>query len=474
MIKATLLCVLLLLAAAVDCPAEEVLDEEAVRRQAVYEEEGRRWERIQVLEAELGTPALSAETCLELARLYSISSRGVSRTIRLYFEASRPKPDDPELLSLFAELFFRERQYQDLARELAAQALLLAPDNTAALTVLAECRLEDNQLEEAAGLLERALAGKPDQARPYLLKAELLYGEKDFAAAREYLQQARSRLRPEDTRLETRIASRLKNLEEISNLEELVESGRAVWEDYQRLSRILSHNPYRDRRSLQAEGLAIFKDAAEKVDKPWLAYWEIGRILSQLKDYESAREALLKALELARQQAGPEEQRDLRGIALDLARVYFSLGEYEKAIQTHLLNFGPRWGPDCRFLGRAYYQLGDYWKAVAAYRAGRDVSGEARALRALSDYGAARNLLWGAIREKPRKGPVDEDGRPVKNLAYEANSRLYRELGQTYREMNQPAKAILAYWEAYKIDRRGGSVIEELMSGVGPAQAVAE
>lgn len=450
--------IVLLLAAGPYSVTAQSLEEKSVRR-----------EKIASLEEKMTTLPISADICLELAELYAedgLSRLSLPRITQLYLDASRLKPDDPEVLSAFAGYFFRCRQ-TDLARELAEKTLSLSPEDPDALLVLAKLLLNGDDPAEVARLLDKVLEKNPDSARALLLKGELRYWEYDLAVAQEYLEQARDLVGPGEVWLNSEINSLLKQIGSISQLEEAVASGQANEEDYRNLERFLSNFQRAEPELIQDQLISILKKEAEQSEEPWQVYTHLGYILSSRKDYDDGREAFFKALELLREDNFLEisSKRSLVSrLHRSLAKNYFNAGKDEKALEFYSLAY---YAPGFNMLhftdlGDIYSRQGKYWEAAVAYRAAEKPVREARARRTMNDFPTALKILWKAIRKTPNTEPVDQRGKPVKNIRYQVKPDLYRGLGQTYREMGEPVKAMLAFWEAYTIDSRDGKVIEEL------------
>jgi len=389
---------------------------------------------------------------------------------KLYMDAIKLQPKETKLYSEFAS-FFKKCHERERAVALAQKALKLSPENPRALILIAEDELYRDR-SKALMDLEKVIKLQPKNARAYMLLGRLLYLTGDYKKAKEYLQRAKELVSAENKSLNQHINILTKQADEIAELENALAEGTLEWKDYAILAMY-----YSERAETPDKAKEILYAASNNIDKPWLAHEMLGRILKNNRKYDEAVKEYQEAIQIAQENQNTDDDYQINSLNVKLGDTYKKMGKLEEALCAYNNSFTgtSQWGEGSwhsRFkqIGDIYFRLGQYDMAEVAYQYSNDPIAKAIVYRALNKYGQALSVLWSAIKEEPEESwkrhnkPVNKDGKPVNDIWYKVDYRLYLELGKTYKEMGQPGKAMAAYWEALKLrnSKEADTAIEEL------------
>ena len=370
------------------------------------------------------------------------------------------------------------------ALEEARKAVELSPDDAGANLLLGWCLLKfQDKSKDAIEPLKKVLKQEPDNAEAHYLLGKAFMESGDPDGAIEHLEKVEELSSGDIYNVRGRFRSELRRSLEMSELQKQCESGAAAWRDYSKLAQ------YYNRSGCLEEAKKVLLQAASHADLRAYAYQELGYILRSQSKYEEALKAYRKALaSVSKNEAGkrPEKREEEEAILhLAMGDVYATLGKPKKALSAYdkadeLRGHTRR--DVSRKRGEIYTLLGEPGKAAPEYEKGGAAIKSARAYRDSKGYDKALEVLWRKIAEESEKPEarsergreaVDRSGNPVEGLRYKVDPELYKELGDTYRAMGQNGKAVMAYWEALRLDPSSAAAsqaIEELSSVGAPSR----
>ncbi|MFH1039374.1 MAG: tetratricopeptide repeat protein [PVC group bacterium] len=439
--------------------------------------------RVESLEKAIKADPERVENYMELAKLYAERRYGYGDSIaELSDEAIRRRPDDSKIYTAFSSLLYHCDKTRK-ALELARKAAELSPEDPRAHLLIGKCleRVSEDP-EIAITHLREAVKLQPENDEAHYLLGKVYLSSGDPGSALDHLERAQE-LPTFGDNIKGYLSSFLTQAKKYTKLEKLCETGASDWDDYKKLAEYYSMCGRPDSEE------EVLRKAAAHIKKPSYAYKELGHVLSRRDKYDKALEAFQEALRSA-SNGKPEERSKAFLIYEDIGDTYGKMGNEKEALSAYIeLNrlYEQKYPHEKREyqldsthihrkMGDIYFQLGKYEDALQEYKKGRSSLGKARAYRALKDYDEAIKLLWEVIKRLEKKDtglPVDKDGEPVEELRCIISPKWYIELGKNYSAMGQNGKAMMAYWEALRLDpssEEASTAIEELTSGKSPAK----
>ncbi|MFH1039375.1 MAG: tetratricopeptide repeat protein [PVC group bacterium] len=435
-------------------------------------------EKVESLQKAIEEDPGSLENYIELWKLYD-KQRDCDRVAELYEIAVKSNPDDPKVYMEFYYTFHRCRD-KDKALELAQKAAELSPEDPREHFLIGKWLMRISRNKAIAiNHLREAVKLQPENDEAHYLLGRAYLESGDPGSALDHLERARELPTFGDNiKGYLHLSSPIERAKECSKLERLCEVGSSDWKDYNELAGYYTGAGQTDKAE------KVLRKALAHIKEQSYAYRELGNIFSRQDKYNEAHEAFQEALRIA-SSGTPDEREDTYRIYEDIGDAYKRMGKPEEALSAYIESIELK-SEGRRLIhekmGDIYIELGKYTEAAPEYGKAGYLIKCARAYRASKNYESAVGVLWGKIleesgsAERPSgadRGAVDKDGKPVKGLHYKVDPQLYLELGKTYQEMGQNGKAVLAYWEALRLNpssEEAGTAIEVLTRRESPQQ----
>lgn len=185
----------------------------------------------------------------------------------------------------------------------------------------------------------------------------------------------------------------------------------------------------RFQEALQAfrEAEKVYKEAGE-ADRQWITTQQIARILDDLGDYEGS---VLLGKQLLKHYEHQNDSLQIAFVLHNMAFGYYHSGKVKEALDCHTKEIAYLGDKDNALLARAYNQLGNIWAV--------DLNDNWKAL----DYYQKSLAL---------KLPANDAA---------AISSSYNNIGITYKDLDQPEKALANYELALQYAEKGGSISQQ-------------
>jgi len=219
------------------------------------------------------------------------------------------------------------------ALQLCEQGLIRAPGEPMLSHLLAAVLLSKGEIETARGHIETSLAKQPDNAAARLLAARIARAAKDFAGALSHLDQAIAISPQREAFLEKARTLDQAGLRPLArqawqailqvipdSTEAAARLGRMAWED--------------DETALAANLL----ERAAQGDAPASAWFDLGLVRQDLRDYEGAAIAYRKAIEIKPDHA--EATFNLGVVLQESADLDSAMRAYREAYRLRPDSFG--------------------------------------------------------------------------------------------------------------------------------------
>lgn len=158
-----------------------------------------------------------------------------------------------------------------------------------------------------------------------------------------------------------------------------------------------------NRKQMNAEAQKLVQKAVEKIDdnpNEVRSYYELSVLLTELKDYEQAKQLLLKASGLF------SGKTELDLLNYGLGNVLYSAGDFQKAINYFRVVKGTKLNDNAiLMIAQCEYALGDYKRSLAYALTTRNVGVKqliASNFLALGDFQNARKYFDEVLANEPR------------------------------------------------------------------------
>jgi tetratricopeptide (TPR) repeat protein len=321
----------------------------------IFQEEGDVSEAIAHFEKGIvGPPEDYIGVKVDLALLYN-QTQQFNKTVSLLENLIRPETPNPAAHCALGTAYLALKRGDDAIASFT-QMREFSADPVRAQIALGIAYRESGDYQQSLKELGDSTSAKPDWWMPYNEKAHTLEAMHNTEAAIQSYQTA-AKYSPAPVQIKNHIAEILFNEKQyaaaIEAYEEIRSEGIATMETYAGLATVYQASGKSD------EAIKVLKEICEKSPSPF-SFLRLGLLYGYLRQYQPAKEALIKASTLS-----PADPRILKALSL----IYLRTGDLANAIETakKLLQTVPSSVEDRFFLGTLIEESKDYVGATAEY-----------------------------------------------------------------------------------------------------------